>query len=76
MIKVASFCLDRWHNRFHGAWKCGNTGQLIKVAGHLAANFSIHNSFPLLLLKRNSEVGGQLGCTAKLLQQKKSLFEC
>src|SRR6516162_1759333 len=31
-----------------------------KVGGHLAANFSIHNSLVLLMLSHNFKVGGQL----------------
>jgi len=35
-------------------------GWVGKVAGHLAANFSIHNSLLLLMLKHSLKVGGQL----------------
>ena len=38
-----------------------------KVDGHLAANFSIHNSLAWFMLKHNSKVGGQLVCTPELL---------
>jgi len=76
MIKVASFCVDDYKTRRPGQCKLRSKVQVIKVAGHLVPTLYVHNAFPLLLLKRNSEVGGQLGCTAKLLQQKKSLFEC
>src|SRR5262249_14114674 len=34
-----------------------------KVGGHLAANFSTHNSFVLLMLEHSSKVGGQLART-------------
>jgi hypothetical protein len=40
-------------------------GQGPKVGGHLAANFSIHNSFGIFMLKHNSKVGGQPVATAE-----------
>jgi hypothetical protein len=36
-----------------------------KVGGHLAGNFSIHNSFVLFILRHNSKVGGQVRGTAE-----------